>query len=93
MASTKLYGIIFVALAGLTTVQYLLEGAIVDKYTADQMYWIALAIILGISTIKALSVAGWYMHLFDEPRSIAYIAFAGLLCVLALTAGAAYSIQ
>jgi len=93
MASTKLYGIIFVALAGLTTVQYVLEQLIVDKYTVNEMYFIALAVILGISTIKALSVAGWYMHLFEEPRSIAYLAFAGLLCVIALTAGAAYSVQ
>ena len=88
MSSIKLYTIIFAVLAGFTTVQYLLE-----QFLVDEVYWIALAVILGISTIKALSVAGWYMHLFDEPRSIAYIAFAGLLCVVALTAGAAYSVQ
>jgi cytochrome c oxidase subunit 4 len=88
MSSIKLYTVIFGVLAGFTTVQYVLE-----QFLVDEMYWIALAIILGISTIKALSVAGWYMHLFDEPRSIAYVAFAGLLCVIALTAGAAYSVQ
>ena len=88
MASTKLYAIIFVVLAGFTTVQYLLE-----QFLVDEMYWVALAVILGISSVKALSVAGWYMHLLEEPRSVVYVAFAGLLCVLAVTAGAGYSVQ
>ena len=87
MASAKLYTILFVVLAGITTVQFVLEFVLVEE-----MYGVAFAVILTLSTIKALAVAGWYMHLFDEPRSVSYIALGGLLCVLALTAGASYSI-
>ena len=87
MSSTKLYGIVFVALAALTTTQYVIESV-----ALDEMYWIALGVIMTISTIKAVAVAGWYMHLFEEPRSIAYLALAGVLGVVALTAGAAYSV-
>lgn len=87
MASAKLYTALFVVLASITTVQFILEFVLVDE-----MYAVAFAIIIGLSTVKALAVAGWYMHMFDEPRSITYVALAGLLCVLALTAGASYSI-
>lgn len=87
MASVKLYVAVFVALAAITTVQFLLEMVLVDE-----LYRVAFGVILGLSTLKALAVAGWYMHLFEEPRSLSYIALAGLLGVLALTAGASYSI-
>ena len=87
MASAKLYAAIFVVLAGITTVQFALEFVLVDE-----MYGVAFAVILTLSTIKALAVAGWYMHLFDEPRSVTYLALAGVLAVLALTAGATFSI-
>ncbi len=87
MASAKLYTVLFVVLAGITTVQFLLEIVLVEA-----MYGVAFAVILGLSTVKALAVAGWYMHMFDEPRSITYVALGGVLCVLALTAGASYSI-
>ena len=87
MASAKLYAIIFVVLAAITTVQFVLEFVLVDA-----MYGVAFVVILGLSTIKAAAVAGWYMHLFDEPRSVTYLALGGVLAVLALTAGATYSI-
>jgi hypothetical protein len=32
------------------------------------------------------------MHLVEEPRSITYLALGGVLCVVALTAGAGYSV-
>jgi cytochrome c oxidase subunit 4 len=87
MTSVKLYGIIFAVLAGLTTTQFVLESLVLDEF-----YWITLGIIMALSSIKAAAVAGWYMHLIDEPRAITYIAVAGVLGVIALTAGAAYSI-
>lgn len=88
MASIKLYTLIFVALTAITTVQYVLEETVLEV-----AYWPVLAVILAFSTIKAIAVAGWFMHLFDEPRSIMYIAATGLLCVIALVAGAGYSVQ
>jgi cytochrome c oxidase subunit 4 len=87
MTSIKKYTIIFVALAGLTTAQFAIETLALDEF-----YWAALGVIMVVSTVKAVSVAGWYMHVFDEPRSITYLALAGVLGVVALTAGAAYSV-
>lgn len=88
MASTKTYTIIFVVLMALSTTQAALEflGVLED------FYWPVLGAILVLSALKAMAVAGWYMHLFEEPRSVTYIAVAGLIGVLALTAGASYSI-
>ena len=88
MASIKLYTLIFVALTAITTVQFGLEATVLGE-----AYWPVLGLILMLSTIKALAVAGWFMHLFDEPRSIMYLAATGLLCVIALVAGAGYSVQ
>jgi cytochrome c oxidase subunit 4 len=87
MSSIKLYAVVFVALSALTTVQFALEEILLDE-----LYGFTMAIILIISTVKAGAVAGWYMHLIDEPRAITYIAIAGMLGVVALTAGAAYSV-
>jgi len=88
MASTKLYTIMFVVLMALSTVQALFE------YTGflEAAYYPAMGVILVLSTVKAMAVAGYYMHLREEPRAISYIALAGLIGVVALTAGAAYSI-
>lgn len=86
MASVKLYTIIFVALAAITTVQFGLEAVLIEE-----AYWLTLGIVLALSTVKTLAVAGWYMHMLEEPRAITYIAMAGVLGVVALTAGAAYS--
>lgn len=86
MASVKLYVIIFVVLGLITTVQFGLEMVLIDE-----AYYATMGIVLGLSTIKAVAVAGWYMHLLEEPRAITYVALGGVLCVIALTAGAAYS--
>jgi len=88
MASTKTYTAIFVVLMGLSTTQAAMEflGLL------EEFYWPILTLILVLSSLKAMAVAGWYMHLRDEPRSVTYVALAGLICVIALTAGAGYSI-
>jgi len=88
MASTKLYAAIFGTLMVFSTAQALLEfSGILEEY-----YWIAVGIIMVLSTIKALLVAGWFQHLKYEPRSVTYLMAGSLVIVLALTAGAAYSI-
>jgi cytochrome c oxidase subunit 4 len=87
MASIKLYTAIFGALMVLSTLQFLVE-----RFMLEDLYMISMAIILLVSTIKAVSVAGWYMHVFDEPRAISYLAMGAVIGVLALIAGAAYSI-
>ncbi|SDJ69613.1 cytochrome c oxidase subunit 4 [Halovenus aranensis] len=88
MASTKTYTAIFVVLMALSTTQAAVEWlGFLEDY-----YWETLGVIMVLSTMKALAVAGYYMHLRDEPRSITYVAMAGLIGFLALTAGASYSI-
>jgi len=88
MSSIKTYTAIFGILMALSTMQFLFE------YTGllEDLYFPIMAVILALSTFKALAVAGWYMHVIEEPRSIAYLGMAGLLCVIALTAGAGYSV-
>ncbi|WP_436901913.1 cytochrome C oxidase subunit IV family protein [Halovenus halobia] len=87
MANIKLYGIIFVVLGMISTTQFLVES-----FLPDGLYWVGLVAILALSTGKAIAVAGYYMHLVEEPRSITYLALSGVLCVVALTAGAGYSV-
>lgn len=91
MTSIKKYTAIFGALMVISTTQYLVErlGLVEDEAT----YLLGFALIIALSTMKALAVAGWFMHLREEPRSITYIMVGGLICVLALTAGAGYSIM
>jgi cytochrome c oxidase subunit 4 len=90
MTSIKTYTALFGVLMVLSTTQFLIErmGLVAEQGT----YVLGLALILGISSLKALGVAGYYMHLREEPRSIAYIVLGGLIAVIALTAGAGYSI-
>ena len=88
MSSIKLYTAIFGVLMVLSTMQAALE------FTGllEEFYVPVMALMLLLSTIKAVSVAGWYMHVFDEPRAISYLAIPAVIGVLALVAGAAYSI-
>jgi cytochrome c oxidase subunit 4 len=87
MANIKLYTIIFVALGAISTTQF-----VVESFLPESLYWAGLVLILALSSAKAIAVAGWYMHLVEEPRSVTYLALAGVLCVVALTAGAGYSV-
>ncbi len=88
MASTRLYTVIFVTLMAFSTAQALFEFTGI----LDRAYWFALGVIMVLSTIKATLVAGYFQHLVHEPRSITYLIAGALVGVLALTAGAAYSI-
>ena len=90
MARTKLYTGIFVVLMVFSTTQAIVEqfGWVEDP----DMYWTAFGIILVLSTIKAVLVAGYFQHLRWEPPAVTYIALGGLFVALALTTAAAYSI-
>lgn len=88
MSHTKLYTAVFGVLFVFATVQALVETV----GLLDSNYWLAFGIIIALSVIKALLVAGYYQHLRWEPRAVSYLAGGGLLVAVALTAAAAYSI-
>ena len=85
MTSTKLYAVIYVVLFVMATAQVLVEFA-------GLSYWLAFWLILALSAVKALLVAGYYQHLLFEPRSVTYLMVGGLVAALGLTLAAAYSI-
>lgn len=88
MVSTKLYTIIYVVLFVFATLQVAVE------FTGllESVYWTAFGIILVLSFIKAVLVAGWFQHLRFEPPSVSYLIILGLGAAIALTLAAAYSI-
>jgi cytochrome c oxidase subunit 4 len=87
MASTKLYAAIYVALFVVATGQVVLE-----EFLTEEVYWIVFGAIMIVSFAKAVVVAGYYMHLREEPRSVSYVMLIGLFAALTLTVAAAYSI-
>jgi len=103
MTSTIAYAMIFVVLFVVATVQvaierlgYLdVEGTITllgMSLTSWQVYVVGVGVIIVLSFVKAGFVAGWFMHLREEPRSVTYLALTGLAAAVALTVAAAYSI-
>ena len=89
MVSLKLYTFIYVALFISATVQVLIEFA----GWLETMYWFAFWLIIILSLVKALLVAGYFQHLRYEPASLSYLILTGLGAALALTLAASYSIQ
>ena len=88
MASLKLYTAIYVVLFVVATAQAAIEAI----GLLEAAYWAAFALIMVLSLAKAVFVAGYYQHLRFEPRSVTYLVLGSSIVVLALTAGAAYSI-
>ena len=88
MARTKLYTVIFVVLMVFSTTQALVEMT----GLLEEAYWVAFGLIIALSTMKAVFVAGYYQHLRWEPRAVTYLALGGVFVALALTTAAAYSI-
>lgn len=88
MVSIKTYSIIFALLVIMTSTQAALE------FTGfvESVYWTAFGVIILLSSIKTVFVAGWFQHLRYEPRSLTYLILTGLSAALALTFAAAYSI-
>ncbi|MFB6184667.1 MAG: cytochrome C oxidase subunit IV family protein [Haloarculaceae archaeon] len=87
MTSNKLYTAIFVVLFVSATVQVLVE-----RFVGPGAYWLALAIILGLSFFKAAIVAGWYQHLRFDPRPLTYLVLVALVIVVTFTVGATFSV-
>jgi cytochrome c oxidase subunit 4 len=88
MSHIRTYTIIFALLMVFSTTQALVEMT----GLLEQAYWLAFAIIMVLSSIKAVMVAGWFQHLRSEPRSVTYLTATALIVVVALTTAAAYSI-
>ena len=88
MTHTKLYAGIYVVLFVFATLQVAVEFT----GMVETAYWTAFGLIIVLSLIKALLVAGYYQHLRFEPRSITALIGSGLAAALALTFAAAYSI-
>ena len=88
MVSTRLYAGIYVVLFVFATVQ----AAVEFVGLLDQVYWTAFGIIIVLSLVKAVLVAGYFQHLRFEPPSLSYLIMTGLAAALALTLAAAYSI-
>jgi len=88
MTSTKLYTAIYVVLFVMATLQVGIEMA---GYL-ESAYWIAFWVIMVLSFVKAVVVAGYYQHLVYEPRSITGVLIAGLIVALALALAASFSI-
>lgn len=88
MVSTRLYAGIYVVLFVFATAQVAVEfvGLLEDAY------WLGFGLIMILSLIKALFVAGYYQHLRFEPRSITFVIVSGLIAALALTIASSYSI-
>ena len=89
MVSLKTYTIIYATLFISATIQVLIESAGLLETT----YWIAFWIIIILSLLKAILVAGWFQHLRYEPPSLSYLILIGVGAALALTLAASYSIQ
>ncbi|MFB6217727.1 MAG: cytochrome C oxidase subunit IV family protein [Halobacteriaceae archaeon] len=88
MARTKLYTAIYVVLFAFATLQVAVEFAGI----LENAYLLGFGIIMVLSFVKALFVAGYYQHLRWEPRSVSYLIAIGLAAAVALTVAAAYSI-
>jgi cytochrome c oxidase subunit 4 len=88
MVSTRFYTAIFVVLFVFATLQVAVEA----MGLLEEAYWMAFGLIMVLSLIKALFVAGYYQHLRMEPRSVTALVASALVVALALTAAAAYSI-
>jgi cytochrome c oxidase subunit 4 len=88
MSQLELYSVIYVVLFVLATVQALVEMT----GLLETAYWTAFGLIMVLSFLKALAVAGYYQHLRWEPRSLTVLMTLALLAALALTGAASYSI-
>ena len=82
-SSVKTYLVIWMFLAGLMLLGVLLSELHIPKATI-------VLIVLGLSSIKALLVALYYMHLKIDQRLLALIAVAPLL-LIALALGVVFS--
>ena len=85
-ASARLYLAIWAWLAGLMLLGVVLSELHILPLPASTIIWI----VVGLSTVKALLVALYYMHHKTDRRLIAFVAVAPLL-LLALVVGLLFS--
>lgn len=94
MASVRTYTIIYIALLALGTSKVIFSHySEYFELVGIDPYWGAMGGILVLAVIKAGLIMGYYQHLRDEPRSIAYVMGAAFFGVFLLTAAAGFSIQ
>jgi caa(3)-type oxidase subunit IV len=79
-AGTRQYLTIWFALLALTAV----EVALAYLKTPPALM---LALLVGLSTLKAALIIGWFMHLRWEKRALFYFLFPALLFCIALLFG------
>ncbi|MGM0592689.1 MAG: cytochrome C oxidase subunit IV family protein [Halobacteriota archaeon] len=89
MASVRKYALIYAALLVMGTVQFVLFETDVIEFT----YAVAMLGVVILSVSKTFLVAGYFMHLVEEPRSISYVMAIAVFMVLLLAVAAGYSIQ
>lgn len=82
--SIRFYGLIYVALMVLATLQVVLERTL--------NYWAAVAGILVFSSLKALLVVGYFQHLRWERRSLSGLMALALLLFVLLMVAASFSV-
>lgn len=86
MASVRTYTIIYVMLLALGTGKFLF-------FELGFPYEVAIGGTLVLAVTKSLLIAGYYQHLIEEPRSIAYMMATAVFMVFLLVVAAGYSIQ
>lgn len=86
MTSVRFYALVYVALITLAS----LKVAFFE--IPGVSYNLALTLTMIAAVLKTSLIAGYFMHLRSEPRSVSYIMLSGLFAVLLVTFAAAFSI-
>lgn len=87
MTSVRTYTIIYAILLVLGSAKFVFFEF--DLFT----YWMAMGGTIALAAVKSGLIAGYYMHLIEEPRAVTYMMVTALFMVLLLTIAAGYSIQ
>lgn len=88
MADLRTYVLIYVALLLLGTGKFVFFEF--DQYFT---YSMAMGGTILLAMTKTTLIAGFYQHLFEEPRSITYLMGVAVFMVFLLAVAAGYSIQ
>lgn len=87
MAGIRTYTMVYIALLALGTGKFVLFEIPQFGETA------AIVGTLILAVVKIALIAGYFQHLFEEPRSISYMMGVAVFMVFLLTIAAGYSIQ
>ena len=86
MTSVRFYALVYVALMALASLKVAFFEIPAISYNT------ALALTMIAAVMKTSLIAGYFMHLRSEPRSVSYVMLSGLFAVLLVTFAAAFSI-